>query len=339
MWPFNRDKTEDRQIDYGDSITAAIMAQAVGVANAEHTLALEASAGHVGRAFAAAHIDGGMGAMLEPHLEHIGRSFIRSGESLLVPNRVRFERPASFYVYGDEDWKYEVTLPRPESTETKKHDAKDVLHFRVAESNSQPWKGRGPLQVGGTGAKLIARLESSLATEAKKRVGALIPVPVNPTDAEFDAVKSDFNAMHGNNLFVESMRTGWGDADQRGVSSRGDWEPNAVGPRPDANMVTLLVEHRRAVLAACGVPPEILGGAEGAGRREAFRQFVYGTLLPLGIIVEREVRHKYGETIRISWDRLRAGDVAGRARAYNSLTGEAGAMDPAKAEALVGFGD
>ena len=35
------------------------------------------------------------------------------------------------------------------------------------------------------------------------------------------------------------------------------------------------------ILAACGVPPEMLRQSDGTGRREAWRQFLFGSVAPV----------------------------------------------------------
>ena len=142
--------------------------------------------------------------------------------------------------------------------------------------------------------------------------------------------------LNGRGLLVESQAERWGaGGGESTFSARNDWMSQRLGANPPDSLVNLLVEHRRSVLAACGVPVEVLGGGDGSARREAWRGFVYGTLAPLGTIVEREVRRALGIDIRLRWDSLRASDITGRARAFKSLV-EAG-MDAGRAEALVGF--
>lgn len=329
-------KPETRQVAYADEVISHILARAGAATTADvmTTLALEAAAGMVGRAFAAATVDGDLGPELEPHLEFIGRSFIRRGESLLVPDRTRFERAAAWTITGGADWAYEVSVARPDGTGESDLTADQVLHFRTAESRAAPWRGRGPLQVGRTGAALTASLESSLANEAGGPHGHLIPVPDNPDD-ELEGLRSEISGLAGRALLVETMRENWGGTDQRAVSSRSDWVPHRIGLHPPDSVVNLMVEHRRLVFVACGIPDALLHGSDGTARREAFRQFVWGTLAPLGYVLEREVRGKLQSNITLKWDRLRAADIAGRARAYGSLvTAE---MDKGRAAQLVGF--
>lgn len=325
-------------VAYGDEVVRLLLqrAGATAVADVLQSLALEAAAGMVGRAFAAATVDGPLGPELEPHLEFIGRSFIRRGESILLGSLAGFERAAEWDVYGGVPWRYQITVSRPDEQRTFNLDGSRVLHFRTAEARSTPWKGRGPLQVGDSGAALISGLEAALANEANGPHGSIIPIPVSPTEAEMGDIRDNIRDLAGRTMLVESQRSGWGDG-EAGASSSGDWAVRRIGANPPSGLVELFVQHRRGVLGACGVPIEILEPGQGTSRREAYRQFMHGVLTPYGAIMEREVRAKLDTDIRIRWDRLRAADVAGRARAYQSLTGAG--MDAGRAEKLVGFDD
>ena len=90
---------------------------------------------------------------------------------------------------------------------------------------------------------------------------------------------------------------------------------------PGPGTGTLRESVERSILAACGTPGELASGqADGTARREAFRQFMVGTLQPLGRVLETEASAKLDGEVCIRWHRLRAADITGRARAFNSLT-------------------
>ena len=56
---------------------------------------------------------------------------------------------------------------------------------------------------------------------------------------------------------------------------------------------------------------------------------------PLGLIVQHELQTKLETEITISWEELRASDLSGRARAFQSMVG--GGMDVEKAASLAGL--
>ena len=55
----------------------------------------------------------------------------------------------------------------------------------------------------------------------------------------------------------------------------------------------------------------------------------------MGRIVSAELTAKLETDVRLDWTELRAGDITGRARAFQSMVG--GGMDVAKAAALAGL--
>ena len=58
-------------------------------------------------------------------------------------------------------------------------------------------------------------------------------------------------------------------------------------------------------------------------------------IAPLGRIVADELTRKLEVDVVLTWDELRASDLAGRAQAFQSMVG--GGMDPAKAAGLAGL--
>ena len=91
------------------------------------------------------------------------------------------------------------------------------------------------------------------------------------------------------------------------------------------------------VLAACGVPPGMFQRVGDSGQREAYRRFTTLTIEPLGRMVEAELSAKLETKIGLDFSGLFAHDLAGRARAFQSLVG--GGMDVAKAASLRGLMD
>ena len=83
------------------------------------------------------------------------------------------------------------------------------------------------------------------------------------------------------------------------------------------------------------MPVSLFVDTDGTGQRESFRRFLHSTIQPLARIVESELSTKLESSITLSFDRLFAGDLSGRARAFQSLVG--GGMDPGKAAGLAGL--
>ena len=85
--------------------------------------------------------------------------------------------------------------------------------------------------------------------------------------------------------------------------------------------------------AACGFNTALWGGSQAAAVREAWRLALFGVLSPLGRLVESELQEKLEDTVTLSWQELRASDLSGRARAFQSMVGGGMAVDQAVAVA------
>ena len=88
------------------------------------------------------------------------------------------------------------------------------------------------------------------------------------------------------------------------------------------------------VWAAVGFNSSLIGGNQAAAVREAWRLALFGVLSPLGRLVETELRAKLGD-VTLDWSELRASDLSGRARAFQSMVG--GGMPVADAVAIAGL--
>ena len=145
-------------------------------------------------------------------------------------------------------------------------------------------------------------------------------------------LKADIGKAAGDLLTVEA-----GDWDSPQMAGKAtSWAAERFGPDPPAALVELHALASREVFAACGVPPALYAGdAAAAGLREAYRQFLHSTCAPLGRIVAAELTRKLEGDVTLTWAELRAGDIAGRARAFQSMVGSG--MELAKAAALAGL--
>ena len=81
-------------------------------------------------------------------------------------------------------------------------------------------------------------------------------------------------------------------------------------------------------------PSELASQGEGTSAREAWRRFLHGTIQPIADQIAVECSTKLGTEITISFDKLFASDLSGRARAFQSMVG--GGMDATKAAGLAG---
>ena len=86
------------------------------------------------------------------------------------------------------------------------------------------------------------------------------------------------------------------------------------------------------MLAACGVPAGLHGrGGDASGRREAWRQFLPGSVTPVAEIIAGELRAKLEILdLMLMFDELYASDLQGRARALQSMVGAGMDLDDAR---------
>ena len=109
-----------------------------------------------------------------------------------------------------------------------------------------------------------------------------------------------------------------------------DWDR-----KPPASLVELVSVASQEVYAACGFNTALWGGSQAASVREAWRLALFGVLSPLGRLVESELQEKLEDTVTLSWQELRASDLSGRARAFQSMVG--GGMAVAEAVSIAGL--
>ena len=76
-----------------------------------------------------------------------------------------------------------------------------------------------------------------------------------------------------------------------------------------------------------------LSGGGGEGSMASL--CLFGVLSPLGRLVEAELQDKLEDTVTLSWQELRASDLSGRARAFQSMVG--GGMEVERAAGLAGL--
>ena len=157
------------------------------------------------------------------------------------------------------------------------------------------------------------------------------------SDPTVTALKNDLLKLNGQLALVESMRGNW----KEGSSAReapADWRAQRIGASPPVSLVNLHELASREIALACGVPAALASpNPTGTGTRESWRQFLFGTIAPVGKLVAAELSRKLGAPITLKWDELRASDLAGRARAFQSLVG--GGMELGRAAGLAGLLD
>ena len=339
------DRTERR--NYESLIVGSAEAQAAGLLVPVAVAAVEAAASTWARCFAAAEVEGGRGAVTPAVLASIGRRLIRQGESLHLIDvdlggRVRLLDVAQHDVMGGtapESWRYRVTVAGPSATTYRVTGAAGVCHVRYSVDGSAPWRGRGPLAWASSTGRLLGAVERALADESAGPVGTLIPVPADAggEDADtFASLKADIAGLRGRTALVETSTAGWGEG--RAAAPAGDWAVRRLGANPPASLVELREAVEVSILGACGVPPSLVtAGADGTAQRESWRRFLHGSVQPVARLVEAELGEKLDAPVTLSFARLGASDVQGRARAWRSLVGREGVMADADARRITGL--
>ena len=205
-----------------------------------------------------------------------------------------------------------------------------VLHFKYAVDAARPWRGNGPVQVAALAGKLSAETVRALADEAGGPVGRLLGVPVDGEDATVLKLKDDIKNAAGRVALLEAGD--WGNA---GGDAKVDLKTERFGAEPPSSLVELMSVASREIYAACGFNSALWGGSQAASVREAWRLALFGVLSPLGRLVEADLRAKLGGEVSLSWQELRASDLSGRARAFQSMVGAG--MEVERAAGLAGL--
>ena len=343
FWPFGNNLETRADSSYTDTLIAALLSRAQGrsLAIPSATASLEACAGTVGRGFAASEVSGpdSLTRALTPGvLEMVGRSLIRTGEVVFLidtqAGKLRLIPAETHDVEGGpypEEWEYRLTLGGPSKTLTHEFvPAASVLHFRYAVDAATPWRGNGPIAVANLAGRLSAETVNALANESSGPVGRLLGIPVDGADATVEGLKADIKNAAGR---VALLETGdWGNA---GGDSKVDLKAERFGAEPPASLVDLVDVSSREIYAACGFNSALWGGSQAASVREAWRLALFGVLSPLGRLVEAELKDKLDDEVSLSWQELRASDLSGRARAFQSMVG--GGMEVERAAGLAGL--
>ena len=351
-WPWSRRERRDSGGDFADAVVRLIEAQAAGTAaDASSTAAVEAAAGALSRAFAAAEVVGEPWAQetVSPAvLGQIGRDLIRKGDSMHVirvggDGMVRLIPCSAWHWEGSHDpasWTVRATAYGPSTSTTWNLPASAVVFVRWGSNPGQPYIGTAPTSWAHTTARLGAEVERSVADEAAGPLAQLLAVPEGQDAGSDDGddplapLRADIAKARGRALLLETTASGFGEG--RANAPQRDWDARRLGPAPPEVMAQLRRDAFEHVLAACGTPPSLFTDADGTSQREAVRRWHLGTVLPLARLVEHELSDKLETPVRLAFDSY-ALDMVSRATVVAKLT-QAG-VAPGVALAAVGLAD
>lgn len=338
MWPF---KTRSN-----GGVTAAQVEiarqRATGTLKAGGYSGAESAIGLISRAFGAVTVQTRSGlisdALTPAFLSNVARVTATCGEALYairVRNGTLQLLPVNtFDVTGGlypSSWMYQINLEGPSGSATQSVSAAEVLHFKYSQAKAEPWRGQGPLQLASVSDELARNITEALSAEASAPVGSVLPIPrTDGADSTVTALRGDLAGAKGDMLLVESMLESWG-AGGRGTPEWGQRRFGANIPQP---LIALHEAGFRQIVSAYGISPALFSD-KAASAREAWRQVLFGVLLPLGRLFEMELELKLESEISFDWDALRASDLQGRARAFGALV--KGGLDIKEAAAISGI--
>ena len=342
-WRFWERETRAEQ-PYTDALVELLLQQAAGgdgPITDGGTAVQTACRGLWARAFAVADVQPAGSpaarALDAATLAFIGGELFDRGEAVFLieveGGQVMLEAAASWTLHSGNV--YELELPEPNQIRTRYVFGDAVVHLRISPAVRTPWAGRGPVSdQSGKSARLLAAVEQRLGQEAQGTIGNVLPAPV--VDDSTKKLQEDIKKLGGRTVMVPSMAGNW-DQGPAAAAPRSDWTPRRLGADPPAALVTLRRDVGCDVAAAAGVPPPLISlDADATARRESYRAFLHSTIQPLAALITPELQRKLDEPdLAISFDRLFAGDLSGRARAFQSLVG--GGLDVEKAAMLSGL--
>ncbi len=317
------------------------------------TGAVEIAARMFQSAFQVASVKPAVPALTPAVLGTIARRLVTSGEAVyiidVVDGAVRLSEVWAWsIVSGGPDpvsWRYQCELPGPHNSVTRTVPSDQVIHVRYAVSHAEPWRGIPPLTLAGTTGRLASNLEASLRWElnaaAGGEVGSLIPMPTDASDTKdedetetdpFLPLKRVIKTLRGRLGLVETTSASFGEG--RAGAPADDWRPRRVGPHPPESLGVLREAVETTVLAACGVPVDLV--RSGGTDRESYRRYLHLSVQPLAANIAAECAGKLDMPgLGLTFGSLHAGDISGKARAYQSL--RKGGMADAEARQMAGL--
>lgn len=325
IWPFG--KAEHRNVNFTDATTGAQLNFATGSglpAVAEQLAAVETAAGLWQRAFASATVEPDIPALTPTILGSIGRQLAVQGEGVYaldvgIDGALVLRPCCSWEIHGGPDpdlWTYRVEMAGPSRTDKRVIPADRLIHPKYATRPAAPWRGVSPLGIASETRKLAGWIERRLTEESSTVSAYLLALPENRPDST--SLKADLKAGAGRLHIVDTTKGAYGAGNEQ--APREDWESHRLGADPPAILGKLRQDVRQDVFSTYGIPNTIFGS--GGAAREAYRQFLASTIQPLAKLVVEAIRGPLNTPdLTLTFEALRAADIASRARAYSVLVG------------------
>lgn len=209
---------------------------------------------------------------------------------------------------------FNLTLPRPDGTDTVKALHDEVLSLAINASPETPWQGRSPLSFMGLSPSLLADIEATVSDTMPWVGRGILPIPSTIPEEQKSTMLPRFNG--GSTLVAVSSKE---DFAHHTGGSRSEWRRIDLGPDlAKAGLSETARDLHSRIMAASGIPPSLYDAGGNAGAlRETYRLFVNQTLEPLARVITPELA-KIGVQ-RLGTEDTLSSDTAGRARSVSSL--------------------
>lgn len=327
-------KRERRADSYTELAIAGIEARALGaVPNPERIAACRAVAGLYSSAFAGAAIEGA--DLAADWLPLAVRTMVLHGESVHVLNlrggKFSLLPVAGWDVTGGPDpssWWYRVDLHGPSGTKHRAVSRDQAISLAWDRRLVEPWRGIGPWHDSDS-FRALAAVEGAAEAEGLTPAARAASVPKQMPQTVRNKIAAAVSRARGAVVLLDSLKD---------FGAQQETRFQRLGFDAPQTLPMLRRQLEESVAAAAGVPGELLyvspGG--GSGAREAFRRWYHVAVVPLARTIAGELSRVLEREVTVSLRDLGAADIAGRARAYASLTGAG--MDKAKAAEVAGVG-
>lgn len=348
MWPFRRKPEERSGGGYSDVIARAIESAAgVKASDVGQTAALEAASGFVSRAFMAAQVSPSIEGVTPEWLGMVGRSLVRSGESMSLISMAGGKLqlvPCGYWDWQDsghpenpEAWQCRVSIYGPSSSQSRLVDRTQLIYVAWGSSPGERYRGRSPTSWASLSSRMAASLEKSLSDELSGPTAMLIPIPHNPSSDDDESnplagLGTSIANAKGGALLVESTQSGWAD----GTKPSHDWRAERLGAEPPPVIAEIQKQAFMHSLASCGLSPSLFDNSDGTSKRESLRQAHMGVIKPLARQLERELQNRLDDALKIRFDPYPM-DIAARTQSVSKLV--AAGMDLERALRIVGLDD
>lgn len=186
--------------------------------------------------------------------------------------------PYMVSLMADGVWDYHVEI------NGKTYDPDDVLHFRIGQNSSYPWRGEGyriPLKDVADNLKQAAATEKGFMS-SKWKPSLIVKV---------DALTDEFSTKAGRRKILDDY-VDTSEAGEPWILPVEQFQVEQVKPLSLADLaISDMVQlDKRTVAAILGIPPFTLGVGE--FKREEWNNFISSKIMPLAQMIEQEFTKK-----------------------------------------------